>query len=175
MTLDRDGDELNDAKRIAELLSTEALGSDNAIKSGEIVDRLNIDERDHDTNPRTRDLVKEVRTTYQLPVIGCDSGYFIPTSRQPVEDKLDEIRRRIEAKKQKIERKKKRYENFQRASMQTDGGLSPATAETDEQTQQTEQKEEKDEQTERELTEQEQQFLENNPITREELLKRRDR
>ena len=58
------------------LLTTEAIGEGNAMPSGEIADRVGID--DGATNPTTRKAIKEgLLKARQIPVVSSNNGYYV--------------------------------------------------------------------------------------------------
>jgi len=73
-----------------------------AITSGELADRLNVG--DAEANPRTRELVRDVMESHDLPVVSCHAGYYVADSLVEIEDELDSLDGRIAGIEQRKER-----------------------------------------------------------------------
>jgi len=73
-----------------------------AITSGELADRLNVG--DGEANPKTREVVRDVIKSHDLPVVSCHAGYYVADSLVEIEDELESLDRRITG----IEQRKKR-------------------------------------------------------------------
>lgn len=92
---DVDGALLDD---LEELLADHR-GPENAVSSGEIADRLGID--DSGSNPRTREAVKVLLDDRELPVISNSDGYFVATAESQIEEEVESLQSRIEGIQQR--------------------------------------------------------------------------
>jgi len=144
-SLNVDPQTLRDLRRIVE---TEAVGQANALTASTLADRAGID--DSQGNPHTRKAVKEyLLAACHIPVRGCNSGYYVATDRQEIDDELESLEGRIQGIRKRQEMLETAWESWHAEKQAvTDGGDEP-------------------------LTEAEQAFLANNPISREQLLTRR--
>lgn len=87
---------------IERALTEEAIGPDNAITSAELADRITGEEED--ANPTTRDLVRQLVADRQVLVIASNSGYYVPTDPEQVEDYVAGLEDRIAGIEDRIER-----------------------------------------------------------------------
>lgn len=72
---------------------------DNAISSGEIADRLGID--DSRSNPRTQEAVKVLLEERELPIISNSNGYFVATAEAQIEEEIESLQSRIQGIQQR--------------------------------------------------------------------------
>lgn len=70
-----------------------AVGQSQAITSGDLADRHLP--ADGEANPATREAVKVLMRERDLPVIGGPTGYYIPTSQEPIDDAIASLDGRI--------------------------------------------------------------------------------
>jgi len=87
---DIDGELLDE---LEELL-TDHRSPENAVSSGEIADRLDID--DSGSNPQTRKAVKVLLEERELPVISNANGYYIATAESQIEEEIESLQSRIQ-------------------------------------------------------------------------------
>lgn len=87
------GAELDALERILE----DHVGPDDAITSGELSDRLDVD--DGEGNPATREGIRILCEERGLPVAAGPKGYYVLET----EEQLDEYMETLEARKQGIE------------------------------------------------------------------------
>jgi len=74
-----------------------------AVTSGELADKLRI--RDGEANPQTRELVRDVMESHDLPIVSCNSGYYVADSLETIESELESLDGRIagiEERKQRL-------------------------------------------------------------------------
>lgn len=77
----------------------DAVGREQAITSGELATRHCPD--DGEAQPTTRKAIKMLMRERGLPVIGCNVGYYIPTSNEPVAEAVQSLQGRIDGIKEK--------------------------------------------------------------------------
>lgn len=83
------------------LLTTEAIGETNAMPSGEIADRVGID--DGATNPTTRKAIKEgLVKARQIPVVSSNQGYYVAATPGDVAAEIQSQEGRIAGIKDRI-------------------------------------------------------------------------
>jgi hypothetical protein len=80
-------------------LLTDHRGPENAISSGTIADRLDID--DSDSNPRIREAVKVLLDERELPVISNANGYYVATAENQIEEEIESLQSRIQSIQQR--------------------------------------------------------------------------
>lgn len=93
---DIDGDLLDD---IEDLLRTEA-SADSPLTSGEIADRLGID--DSEANPTTREAIRLLAEERKVPTVGAHNGYYIIETEAQKEEYLASLRQRIAGIEERI-------------------------------------------------------------------------
>jgi len=121
--------------------------AEQAVTSSELAAMFDIE--DSAANPKTREALKVLMRERGLPIVSNNHGSWIPLSRQPIDDKLDELDGRIagiQERKQLLEDNWDSWELRQRT--RADGGDET-------------------------LTDEEREFLANNPISKAELLAQR--
>jgi hypothetical protein len=137
-----------------------------AITSGELADRVTGE--DSEANPKTREAVKILMRERGLPIIGSSHGYYIPTDPADIEEEIDALEGRSEGIQERQPLLRDNWENWlHREAMHADEY---------EQSNDNSQPDESEAATDggpEELTEDEEEFLEDNPISRDELLARR--
>lgn len=92
---DINGDLLEDL----EDLLKDHVGKVDAITAGEIADELQI--QDSDGYPRTRDAIRVLLEERQFPVIAGGNGYYVPESRQQVEEEIESLESRAKSIQQR--------------------------------------------------------------------------
>jgi hypothetical protein len=98
-----------------------AVGSDNAVTSGELADRHFPD--DSSGNPKTREAIKVLMRSRKLPVIGGGDGYYIPEHNEPVSAAVQSLQSRKDGIDERIQLLIDNWEAW-RSEPATDGGLS---------------------------------------------------
>lgn len=94
-----DGATLEELERV---MTTEAIGADNAMPSGAIADRVGID--DSATNPKTRKAIKEgLLKARQIPVVSSNAGYFVAATPGDVASEIQSQEGRIAGIKDRID------------------------------------------------------------------------
>jgi len=73
-----------------------------AITSGELAEKLNVG--DGEANPKTREIVRDVMESHDLPIVSCNSGYYVADSLAVVEDELESLNGRIAGIEQRKQR-----------------------------------------------------------------------
>lgn len=95
-------------RRIAEALVNEARGRDNAISSSDLADRTPV------SASTVRDLIRDVRREYRLP-IGNANGYFVIEASE-------EFARQVEKQKQRAETSRETARDIAKAWNQDKAG-----------------------------------------------------
>jgi len=98
----------------------DARGHEQAITSAELADRHLPD--DSSGQPQTRKAVKALMRERGLPVIGTNEGYFIPDSREPIDDAIDTLDHRIDGIRERKRLLERNWADWRRRSLRADGG-----------------------------------------------------
>lgn len=83
--------EIDDRKKsiLANIL-TNHQGSDNPITSKELSNKLG--QRDaHATNPKTREMIRDLIFDYQFPIASKNTGYFLITDKEEYEEYVEDL------------------------------------------------------------------------------------
>jgi len=94
-----------------------------AITSGQLADDLGID--DSEGNPKTREAIKVLKRERGLPVVAGNTGYYIPVERGPIEDYIESLEGRIDGIRENQQLMRENWQAWQQhaeAELATDGG-----------------------------------------------------
>lgn len=81
------------SRRIASILERES-GRDNPISSTELGDRVGL------KATTVRDIIKEIRPEFEIPVVSCSRGYYVLESVEELEREIAAIDDEIETKRE---------------------------------------------------------------------------
>jgi len=96
----------------------DCIGQANAKTSGELADELEIE--DTEAQPKTREAVKVLMRERGLPLIGGNTGYYIPETQAPIDDAIESLQGRIAGIQERQQLLSDNWEAWTRA--ETDGG-----------------------------------------------------
>ena len=130
-----------------------------AITSGEMADR--VTDEDTEANPQTREAVKVLMRERGLPVIGSNHGYYIPVDPNAIESEIDALEGRIDGIRERQQLLRDNWDNWQRRQHTFEDVEADETDDSDATVA---------DGGPEELTDQEREFVENNPISADELL-----
>lgn len=98
-------DEIEEIKKII----LEHRGKTNAIKSREIANKVGINE--DDTHAKTREIIRDIKETDNLPVLACNKGYYLAETEEEFNEYIENLKNRIKGIEKMIQITTNNYRN----------------------------------------------------------------
>lgn len=98
-------DEIEEIKKII----LEHRGKTNAIKSREIANKVGINE--DDTHAKTREIIRDIKETDNLPVLACNKGYYLAETEEEFNEYIENLKNRIKGIEKRIQITTNNYKN----------------------------------------------------------------